>query len=386
MTLGAQERCYSFAAQDGIAQFSRQLAAGNSHFTLEEIAALLHATPQQVQDEINRISPTTVQASSDSAEAARFSLDVLLLLAHRFETPRAQEFCLWLAQYLQQSLAAQAISAPHDAQAKPAPMPAKPKKPSHFAFAHSVLNWCHAWQNMIYFAVMMLVITLSPSSYDQRTRQELLRQLYTKVWLVLPWFSVLCALFSLVLIRIVVVTAASYGLSRFALEMVVRVLVLELIPLGAALFVIFGLSAENRRGRLAPVARAARQQPSFDHSSVKRSDVPIVVAQSFAVLTLAALSSVTALFLAYLIAYGLSPWGIAEYTRMVGRVFNLPVSLIFATKIVLFSIAVAIVPLATVRQHDQSEHKRSATVPQATIRLFSVLVVIEIASLAVKYI
>ena len=33
-----------------------------------------------------------------------------------------------------------------------------------------------------------------------------------------------------------VVTALSYGLSRYALEMVVRVLVLELIPLSAALF------------------------------------------------------------------------------------------------------------------------------------------------------
>ena len=45
----------------------------------------------------------------------------------------------------------------------------------------------------------------------------------------LPWFTLLAALVSLVLIRIVVVTAVSYGLSRYALEMVVRVLVLELI-------------------------------------------------------------------------------------------------------------------------------------------------------------
>jgi phospholipid/cholesterol/gamma-HCH transport system permease protein len=53
----------------------------------------------------------------------------------------------------------------------------------------------------------------------------------------LAWFGVLSALVSLVLIRIVVVTSQSYGLSRFALEMVVRVLVLELIPLCAAAFV-----------------------------------------------------------------------------------------------------------------------------------------------------
>ena len=52
----------------------------------------------------------------------------------------------------------------------------------------------------------------------------------------LLWFIVLSSLISLVIIRIVVVTAVSYGLSQYALEMVVRVLVLELIPLTAVVF------------------------------------------------------------------------------------------------------------------------------------------------------
>ncbi|MBK7685030.1 MAG: ABC transporter permease [Rhodocyclaceae bacterium] len=53
----------------------------------------------------------------------------------------------------------------------------------------------------------------------------------------LPGFTLLSTLLSLVLIRIVIVTALSYGLSQLALEMVIRVLVLELIPLFAALYV-----------------------------------------------------------------------------------------------------------------------------------------------------
>ena len=69
----------------------------------------------------------------------------------------------------------------------------------------------------------------------------------------LPWFTALSALVSLVIIRIVLVTALSYGLSRFALEMVVRVLVLELIPLSAALFVALrsGLAFQCGRARTA---------------------------------------------------------------------------------------------------------------------------------------
>ena len=58
-------------------------------------------------------------------------------------------------------------------------------------------------------------------------------------------FTVLAALISLVLTRIVVVTAISYGLSRYALEMVIRVLVLELIPLTAALFVAMRCTIPN---------------------------------------------------------------------------------------------------------------------------------------------
>jgi len=42
-----------------------------------------------------------------------------------------------------------------------------------------------------------------------------------------------------------VVTALSYGLSRYALEMVIRVLVLELIPLTAALFVAMRCTIPN---------------------------------------------------------------------------------------------------------------------------------------------
>jgi phospholipid/cholesterol/gamma-HCH transport system permease protein len=61
--------------------------------------------------------------------------------------------------------------------------------------------------------------------------------LYINTAPILCWFTVLIALVTVVLTRIVIVTALSYGLSQYALEMVIRVLVIELIPLTAALFV-----------------------------------------------------------------------------------------------------------------------------------------------------
>jgi phospholipid/cholesterol/gamma-HCH transport system permease protein len=63
------------------------------------------------------------------------------------------------------------------------------------------------------------------------------RHIYINTAPILLWFTVLCALVTVVLTRIVLVTALSYGLSQYALQVVIRVLVLELIPLTAALFV-----------------------------------------------------------------------------------------------------------------------------------------------------
>ena len=98
------------------------------------------------------------------------------------------------------------------------------------------LRYLRSWWYMFHLGAIALVTSLSPSTYNRANRHATAWYIYTGTWKVLPWFTLLSALISLVIIRIVLVTALSYGLSRYALEMVVRVLVLELIPLSAALF------------------------------------------------------------------------------------------------------------------------------------------------------
>ena len=99
-----------------------------------------------------------------------------------------------------------------------------------------------------------------------RQRPALARQIYLGTAPILLWFTVLSSLISLVVIRIVVVTALSYGLSKYALEMVVRVLVLELIPLTSATFVALRCAVPNAaevydlraHGGLTALTRAGR--------------------------------------------------------------------------------------------------------------------------------
>src|SRR5216117_102294 len=99
------------------------------------------------------------------------------------------------------------------------------------------VRWSTSWWQVVQVGALVLVLAMSPSTYERDNRRALARHIVVGTAPVVAWFAVLSALVSVVLIRIVIVTAASYGLGQYALEMVVRVLVLELIPLTAALLV-----------------------------------------------------------------------------------------------------------------------------------------------------
>jgi phospholipid/cholesterol/gamma-HCH transport system permease protein len=255
--------------------------------------------------------------------------------------------------------------------------------PDRVPLGRKLLRQLREWGGIVHFAAMALVIALSPSTYRGDRRAQIARNIYLTTWQVLPWFTVLCALLCLVLIRIVVVTARIYGLSQYALELVVRVLVLELIPLSAALFVVLrtGMAAPWQ-----PPTPEAAEQPALTKAEHGLQLVPSVIATAFSVVTLAAVSSVVALLLAYLVVYGFSPWGFNEYTRMVGRVFDGPVALSFSLKTLLFALAVAVVPTASNLYAPPQPVRGAIAVSAGTVRLFLVLVLIEGSSLAVKYI
>src|SRR3954471_6487720 len=161
------------------------------------------------------------------------------------------------------------------------------------------LRWVAGWARIVFFGASLLVLAMSPASYSAETRRALLQQIYVDTAPVLAWFTTLAAFLTLVITRIVVVTALSYGLSQYALEMVIRVLVLELIPLMAALFIALrctipngaALSEMRRNGQFEQLRRAG-QEP------VLTQVLSRALAGIYATITLAALSCVVALVIA----------------------------------------------------------------------------------------
>jgi len=248
-------------------------------------------------------------------------------------------------------------------------------------------RWVLSWWGVLFFGAELLVIALSPASWrDRRMREALARHAYLDTAPILLGFSILCALLTVVITRIVVVTARSYGLSQYALEMVIRVLVLELIPLTAALFVALRCTIPNgaalaelrRRGRFEALARAGIDP-------LRREVLPRMLAGGFATITLAALSCFVAMVLAYLAVYGLTGAGLPAYTRMFGHVFNPSVSLIFVLKTLLFSLAVAVIPMASGGTDIATPSSRETAALQGLVRMFAVLLLLEALSLVGNY-
>jgi phospholipid/cholesterol/gamma-HCH transport system permease protein len=248
------------------------------------------------------------------------------------------------------------------------------------------LRWLAGWWRIIEFGAIVLVLAMAPSSYRGGIGQALARHIYLDTAPILGWFTTLCALLTLVITRIVVVTAYSYGLSQYALEMVIRVLVLELIPLTAALFVALRCTIPNGAA-LAEMRRTGRfdalRRQGLD--PVAREVLPRVLAGVFSAITLAALSCVVALTLAYLAVYGASTAGVAGYTRMFGHVFNPAVSLIFVLKTLFFSLAVSVIPMASALYDLEGDGLRESAALQGLVRMFAVLLLIEAVSLVGNY-
>jgi phospholipid/cholesterol/gamma-HCH transport system permease protein len=242
---------------------------------------------------------------------------------------------------------------------------------------------------IVHLSALVLALALTPSTYRPPWRRALVVQVVRAALPLVAWFTLLSALVSVVIIRIVLVTATSYGLSQVALEVVVRVLVLELIPMTAAFAVALRVTAP-----MASELALARRQGALDGVraagiDVLRSEIaPRALAGLFSVLLLAAVSSVVALVMAYLLAHGLSPWALDGYTRMVGHVFSPAVSLVFVLKTGALALAVSAVPLGSAL-HGQAEGSQEEAMAgleaQGLVRMFVVMLVVEVAALAGNY-
>ncbi|MES1163313.1 MAG: ABC transporter permease [Rhizobacter sp.] len=250
----------------------------------------------------------------------------------------------------------------------------------------SSVGWSVSWWHVVKVGALILVLALSPSTFDRANRRALAHHLYLGTAPILPWFALFSALVSVVLIRIVLATALSYGLSQYALEMVIRVLVLELIPLTAALFVALQVTVPSGAELIRMHARGEfAQQVQAGGDPLRHELMPRVVAGIFAVLMLAAVACLIATLLTYAAVYGFTVGAFAGFTRTMGQIFDPGVTMVLALKTLFFSLAVALIPVAAFLRGQRPLRGRTSPELQSLVRLFAAILLIEVVSLMSNY-
>jgi phospholipid/cholesterol/gamma-HCH transport system permease protein len=254
------------------------------------------------------------------------------------------------------------------------------------AFAGEYILRPRSWRRLARFAGFATAAALSPSSYGQAARELAVRQIYLTAWRVLPWYLAFSLLMSLVVIEITRSAMFAYGLGHYSLELVLRALVLELIPLLTAFFV--ALRSGAAIGAEVALMRVSGELDEARAGAALRSElVPRIAAAALSVFSLTVLSCVLAMVVAYLSFFHTSTSGFVAYTRIVGHVFDDLVLAGFLLKCLLFGLAVALIPLASGLE---AERDRLKTVPYAVlaglVKLFLVITLIEVLALMVRYI
>ncbi|HYD57805.1 MAG TPA: ABC transporter permease [Burkholderiales bacterium] len=251
----------------------------------------------------------------------------------------------------------------------------------------AAMAWFRGWAHAARLALVLAVAGLSPAFYTPRLRATATKQLYFTVWQVFVPFTLFSALLSVVIIEITIRLARGYGLGVYALELVITVLTLELLPLLTALFVALRSgSAIATEIALMRVSGELDAMAAEGVDPMEREFLPRVLAASVSVFMLTVVSCAMALIAAYFSMYGLSPWGFSEFTWTVAEVFTVRQLGSIAIKTVLFGVAVAVIPIAAGLSATRDMKSAPVAVLGGMVRLFFALGLIEVLSLAVKYV
>jgi phospholipid/cholesterol/gamma-HCH transport system permease protein len=250
----------------------------------------------------------------------------------------------------------------------------------------AAVGWFRAWLHAALFGFACAAAALSPSSYTPQTRAIALRQIYFTAWQVLPGYLLFAGVLTIIVVRITVGATFDFGLSGYAVELVLRAMVLELLPLLTALFVALRSgSAIGTEIALMRISGELDPEHAADAGPMQREFVPRVIASGIAVASLTVLGCTAAVAVAYTAIYGFSPWGLEEYLQVVAHVFSLPALAGFLLKCTLFGFVVAVVPIAAGVTATRDAKSAPLAVMGGMVRLFFSLGIIEIAALAAAY-
>lgn len=249
--------------------------------------------------------------------------------------------------------------------------------------------WAGAWGRVLRFSAISLIAALSPSTYNRAMLQVVEKQIYFTAWQILPGFAAFSAMFSVLIIVIVGETAKDYGLYQYALELVVRILVLEILPLMTALFVALRTGAAiNTEVALMKIQNELGALERMGVDPFRLELLPRVIGGTVSVLAMTAVNIVIGLALAHLMIVDLQPWSLppGEFSRVVGQVLGVPFMLVLWLKVFAFGMAVTVIPISEALNTPRKLFHAPISVLRGMVRLFFALMAVEAAALLLLYV
>ena len=240
---------------------------------------------------------------------------------------------------------------------------------------------------LVDFGWRLLTVTLNPRTYDSATRWIIVKQIYFTAVQALPVYMAYSLVISAVIIQIMVTVARNFGLSEYVPGLIVGFLVMELLPFLSVLFV--ALRSGAAINTEVALMHVNDELTAFEHAHIdpiRYEFMPRVVGGVLSVLALTGLSVLTALGMAFFVIYGFEPVNFPAYSRAIAHLLAFPLVFWLVLKTMLFGLSVTLIPIKTGLEIPKRLFLVPVAVLKGMMRVFFAIVLIEVASLAFKYI
>jgi phospholipid/cholesterol/gamma-HCH transport system permease protein len=240
---------------------------------------------------------------------------------------------------------------------------------------------------LLAFLTEAFLALLNRNTWNRATFDVVIKQVYFTAVQILTVFLAYALVISWLIITIILNTARDFGLAAFASEMTIRVLVLELLPFLTALYI--ALRSGSAMNTEIALMQVNNELEALEHCKVPPMQfefLPRLIGGVVSVVALSGLACLLALLMAYLSIYGLNAAGFAPFTRTITKIFDFQIVAGLIFKCALFGLAVTLIPITAGLETPKKLFMVPVSVLRGMMRVFFALVVIEVVSLALKYI
>jgi len=263
-----------------------------------------------------------------------------------------------------------------------------PVDDSTFAAPRSFETRWRAWTALARFGAAALREALSPSTYNSATREVVARQIYFTGWQILPWFTAFIAVLSLVVTKILADAARNLGVYEYALQIALRAVVLDIVPLLTALFV--ALRTGAAMATEVALMRIRNELGTMERMGIDPMQlelVPRVIGGTVSLFALTTAGVGVSLLCAHLVVTNFEPWAThdTDLQNVVAEVVSPGAMFALWAKVVAFGLAVTLIPIAESLNAPRRMYHAPIAVLNGMVRLFFALMVIEVTVLALQY-